>query len=63
MALLSFTDWLAQQNESSPFTRLRAAAAQGLMPPIPDASTHSRSTFVTVAGDKRKKRRKRKKKK
>ena len=30
--------------ESSSFTRLRNAAALGLMPPIPDAATNSRST-------------------
>jgi hypothetical protein len=61
MALMKFLDWLKQQDESSAFTRLRAAAAQGLAPPIPDASQHSRSTFVTVAGAKKKKRKKRKK--
>jgi len=52
MALLSFIDWLAQHDESSAFTRRRDAAERGLMPPIPDASRHSRSTFVTVAGAK-----------
>jgi hypothetical protein len=61
MALIKFLDWLKRQDESSAFTRRRAAAEQGLAPPIPDASRHSRSTFVTVAGAK-KKRKKRKKK-
>ena len=43
MDIIKFSDWVIAR-ESSPFTRLRNAAAQGLMPPIPDASIHSRST-------------------
>jgi hypothetical protein len=43
MALFKFSDWLVAR-ESSSFTRLRNAAALGLMPPIPDASINSRST-------------------
>ena len=44
MALMSFEEWRAQQNESSPATRLRRDAALGLKPPIPDASINSHST-------------------
>lgn len=40
---MKFSDWLIAR-ESSSFTRLRNAAAHGLMPPIPDASINSRST-------------------
>jgi len=40
---IKFSDWILAK-ESSSFTRLRNAAAQGLMPPIPDASINSRST-------------------
>ena len=40
---MRFSDWLVAR-ESSSFTRLRNAAAHGLMPPIPDASINSRST-------------------
>lgn len=43
MSLLKFSDWVLAR-ESSSFTRLRQAAALGLMPPIPDASINSRST-------------------
>lgn len=43
MALIKFSDWIVAR-ESSSFTRLRTAAALGLMPPIPDASINSRST-------------------
>lgn len=40
-----FRQWLEDRlAESSPFTRRRHAAAQGLAPPIPDASINSRST-------------------
>lgn len=66
MAIIKFSDWVLAR-ESSAFTRLRHAAALGLMPPIPDASINSRSTaspFEQKAlkgkGSKRK-RRKRKK--
>ena len=44
MALPSFEEWYAQQQESSAFTRLRRASALGLMPKIAPASVHSRST-------------------
>lgn len=60
MKLISFQDWLAQQ-ESTAFKRLRAAAEQGLMPPISPARRHSHSTFVTVPGAKKKRKKKRKK--
>lgn len=40
---MKFSDWILAK-ESSSFTRLRRAAAFGLMPPIPDASINSRST-------------------
>jgi len=40
---IKFSDWVLAR-ESSSFTRLRNAAALGLMPPIPDASINSRST-------------------
>ena len=43
MGFIKFSDWVLAR-ESSSFTRLRNAAAQGLMPPIPDASINSRST-------------------
>ena len=43
MALLNFSDWVLVR-ESSPATRLRTAAAKGLMPPIPAASIDSHST-------------------
>ena len=43
-SMISFNDWVAAQVESSAFTRLRQDAANGLKPPIPDASIHSRST-------------------
>lgn len=64
---MKFSDWLVAR-ESSSFTRLRNAAAHGLMPPIPDAAINSRSTaspFEQKAlkgrGSKKKKRKKRKK--
>ena len=44
MSLPSFEEWIAQQQESSAFTRLRRSAALGLMPPIAPAAIHSRST-------------------
>ena len=43
MKLPKFSEWLLTR-ESSSFTRLRHAAALGLMPPIPDAAINSRST-------------------
>lgn len=43
MNFMKFSDWIIAR-ESSSFTRLRHAAALGLMPPIPDASINSRST-------------------
>lgn len=43
MSFIKFSDWVLAR-ESSAFTRLRHAAALGLMPPIPDASINSRST-------------------
>lgn len=43
MSFIKFSDWIVAR-ESSAFTRLRHAAALGLMPPIPDASINSRST-------------------
>ena len=61
---MKFSDWIIAR-ESSSFTRLRHAAALGLMPPIPDASINSRSTaspFEQKAlkgkGSKRRKKRK-----
>lgn len=66
MVLIKFSDWVLAK-ESSPATRLRAAAARGLMPPIPDAAINSRSTaspFEQKAlkgkGNKRRKGRKKK---
>lgn len=41
--MMKFNDWLLTK-ESSPFTRLRRAAAFGLAPPIPDAAINSHST-------------------
>jgi hypothetical protein len=43
MGFIRFFDWMVAR-ESSSSTRLRAAAARGLMPPIPDAAINSRST-------------------
>jgi hypothetical protein len=43
MGFINFADWVLAR-ESSAFTRMRNAAALGLMPPIPDASINSRST-------------------
>ncbi len=59
---MNFKQWLRTQ-ESSAFTRRRSAAARGLMPPIPDASLHSRSTcspgeLDLIKGKKKKKKRK-----
>jgi hypothetical protein len=42
MEFIKFSDWVLAR-ESSPFTRLRSAAALGLMPPIPDAAINSHS--------------------
>jgi hypothetical protein len=65
MAIMKFSDWVLAR-ESSAFTRLRHAAALGLMPPIPDASINSRSTATPFEQEslkgKGKKKRKRKKK-
>lgn len=64
--MIKFADWLVAR-ESSAFTRLRDAAAKGLMPPIPDASINSRSTATPAQQKallgKGKKKRKRKSKK
>jgi hypothetical protein len=43
MGFIRFFDWIVAR-ESSSATRLRAAAARDLMPPIPDAAINSRST-------------------
>jgi hypothetical protein len=67
MSFIKFSDWVVAR-ESSSFTRLRHAAALGLMPPIPDASINSRSTATPFEQKAlkgkgvKKKRRKRKKK-
>lgn len=65
MALISFKDWRAKQNESSPQTRLMTGIARGNYPPT--ASPFSRSTpepWKVKANDKAlRKRRKKKKKK
>lgn len=65
--MIKFSDWLVAR-ESSSFTRLRDAAAKGLMPPIPDASINSRSTATpaqqkALLGKSKKKKKSRKKKK
>lgn len=44
MQLISFKDWMNQQ-ESSAFTRRRRDALLGLAPEIPDAEIHRHSTF------------------
>lgn len=63
---ISFKNWIIAK-ESSASTRLRRNAALGLMPPIPDAMLHSRSTAspfeVEQITKKNKKKRKTKKKK
>lgn len=59
----TFKDWLANQDESSAFTRRRHAAALGLAPPIPAASVHSRSTASPFETEKLTKKSKKKKKK
>lgn len=66
MSFMSFSDWVVAR-ESSAFTRLRHAAALGLMPPMPDASINSRSTASpfeqkSLKGKGRKVRRKKKSK-
>lgn len=68
MKFVKFSDWILTR-ESSAFTRLRHAAALGLMPPIPDASINSRSTAspfeqesLKGRGVKKKKKKSRKKK-
>jgi len=68
MEFMKFSDWIVAR-ESSSFTRLRHAAALGLMPPIPDASINSRSTAspfeqksLKGKGSKRKKKRKKREK-
>lgn len=66
MSFIKFSDWIVAR-ESSAFTRLRHAAALGLMPPIPDASINSRSTASpfeqkALKGKGVKKKKKRKKK-
>jgi len=43
MGFIKFSDWVLVR-ESSPSTRLRAAAAKGLMPPIPDAAIDGHNT-------------------
>ena len=43
MGLIKFSDWVLVR-ESSAATRLRTAAAKGLMPPIPAAAIDSRNT-------------------
>lgn len=50
MPFAKFSDWIVAR-ESSAFTRLRHAAALGLMPPIPDASINSRSTATPFERD------------
>lgn len=64
---IKFSDWVLAR-ESSSFTRLRNAAALGLMPPIPDASINSRSTATpfeqkSLKGKGKKKSKNRRKKK
>lgn len=63
--MMKFSDWVLAK-ESSAFTRLRQAAALGLMPPVPDASINSRSTATPFEQNalkgKGKKRKRRKKK-
>lgn len=68
MKFPKFSEWILTR-ESSSFTRLRRAAAFGLMPPIPDASINSRSTAspfelksLEGKGSKKKSKKKRKKK-
>lgn len=61
--MLSFKDWLSNQEESSAFTRLRHDAALGLKPAIPAASIHSRSTASPFETKKLAKKSKAKKKK
>jgi hypothetical protein len=58
--MMSFRDWVAVQQESSPFTRLRRDAALGLKPPIPDASMHSHSTAAPWQVKKKHKKKKKK---
>lgn len=60
--MIRFRDWLIQR-ESSAFTRLRQASALGLMPPIPAASLHSRSTATPFQVEKLTPKKKKKKKK
>ena len=49
--MMKFKEWV-DAKESSAFTRRRDAAAKGLMPEIPAASLHSRSTASPFEVDK-----------
>jgi hypothetical protein len=62
MNFIKFSDWIVAR-ESSSFTRLRHAAALGLMPPIPDASINSRSTATPFEQERLLKKKKKEKKK
>ena len=61
--MIDFISWSQQQDESSPFTRLRRDAAMGLKPPIPAAGIHSKSTASPFETEKLSKRSKKKRKK
>ena len=52
MAILTFFNWLKKQNESSAFTRARAAQKKGTGPKtIPDCEINAHDTYGGVAGD------------
>lgn len=66
MALIKFQDWLANQDESSAFTRARREIALGLRTPVGMGSLHGHSTaspFETKSITKKVKDLKKKKKK
>ena len=52
MAILTFSDWLKQRNESTAFTRARAAQKKGTgAKTIPDCEINAHDTYSGVAGD------------
>lgn len=62
MALITYREWLQQQTESSPQTRLMKGIAQGNYPPTASPFTHSTPRpWELTANEKAKKKRRKKK--